>query len=121
MLKQIGISILSASLIMFAMIYTSTAQAMNLELNPHSSKRFENPTLFALNATCTITSSTKNDKIIFRVIEKTGCVNGKNLKKGQATTVIVNDHDAISVHAEPGTTVNLQNTSDDAIQANCSV
>ncbi|MFZ4077309.1 MAG: hypothetical protein ACOYKA_04910 [Legionellaceae bacterium] len=121
MLKKMTVSILSTSILMIMMLHTSTAEAVSLKLAPHASKRFENTYLFALDATCTIQSTHKNNKIIFRMVEKTGCVNGKNLKKGQATSVTVNNKDAIAVHAEPGTTVNLQNTSDDIIQANCSV
>ena len=121
MLKKMSVTMLSVSVVLVMMAHSSTVEAMNLKLAPHTSKRFENHYLFALNAKCTIQTTHKNNKIIFRVTENTGCVNGKPLKKGQTTSLIVNNQDAISVHAEPGTTVNLQNTSDDAILANCSV
>ena len=44
----------------------------------------------------------------------------KNLKTGQATSMVVKNNDSISVSAEPDTEITLENLSDDPIQATCS-
>lgn len=94
------------------------AQQINLNLAPNASKTVTNHFGWTLDATCTVTTKSTN-KIRVSVLENKGIVNGKNLATGQATSVVVKDHDAISVSVEPGTRVTLQNLSGDTVQASC--
>ena len=76
---------------------------------------------WTLNATCVINTNTKaKNKIRLSVLDNKCAVNGKHLGVGQSTSMTVENHEAISVAAEPGTQVTLQNLSNDPIQATCS-
>lgn len=104
------------------MVLTSSnayAQQLSLNLAPNGSKVMTNHFIWKLNATCTVKTKAQN-KIRVSVLDNKGTVNGRNLAIGQATSVVVHNHDNISVSAEPGTTVTLENMSDDPIQAVCS-
>lgn len=94
------------------------AQQINLNLAPNASKKMTNHYSWTLSATCTVQTKATN-KIRFSVLDNKGTVNGKNLNEGQTTSVVVKNNDSISVSAEPGTEVTLQNLSDDPIQATC--
>ncbi len=99
-------------------LMSSTAYAQHvIKLSPKESKSLTNHALWTLNATCNI-QGTKS-KILVSVEENKGKVNGKNLAKGQATSVNVKNNDHISVSAEPGTTVTLVNLGDDSVEAVC--
>ena len=72
--------------------------------------------MWTLNATCNIQGKSK---ILVSVVEKNCKVNGKHLKKGQATSVNIKNHESITVSAEPGTTVSLVNMGSDDVEAIC--
>ena len=120
-MKQMTVGILSAVVLVAVLIQPAKAQSIQLNLAPHGSKLIENHYLFALDATCNIQGTEKSNTVTLHVIEKSGVVNGKHLKKGQSTSVKLKNHDALSVHAEPGSVVNISNLSDDRVLANCSV
>lgn len=121
-MKQFTLGILSTTILVAMLIQPARAQSMELSLAPHGSKLIENTYGFALHATCMIHSDKKNSNTLrLNVVEKTGVVNGKHLTKGQSTSVVVRGQKALSVHANPGSKVNIQNLSDNAIQATCSV
>ena len=108
------------SIIAFTIMTLATpkvyAQQMSLQLAPNGSKVMTNHFVWTLNATCIIKTKAKN-KIRVSVLDNKGAVNGKNLAIGQATYMVVQNHDSISVSAEPGTEVTLQNMSNDPVQA----
>lgn len=112
MLKKIT---LLASLLMAPCVYAQNT----IHLSPQESKLLTNHTFWTLNATCNIQGSQSKNKIMVRVLENKGSVNGRNLTKGQSTSFTVSDHQAISVSAEPGTQVNLTNLGTTTIQALC--
>jgi hypothetical protein len=114
---KISISSLFALILMTAQAYAGSV----IKLSPKESKSLTNHSLWTLNATCNIKGGENKNKILVKVTENTGKVNGKNLAKGQATAVHVKNNDHVSVSAEPGTTVNLVNLGDDPVQAVCSV
>lgn len=95
------------------------AQQMNLQLAANGSKVVTNHFAWTLNATCVIQTKSKN-KIRVSVLDNKGMVNGKNLATGQTTSMVVQNHDTISVSAEPGTKITLQNMGSDPVQATCS-
>ena len=95
------------------------AQQMNLQLAPNGSKVVTNHFAWTLSATCVIKTNTKN-KIRVGVLDNNGAVNGKHLATGQTTSMVVQNHESISVSAEPGTKVTLQNMSNEPFQATCS-
>ncbi len=111
---------LSTILLTIATLASPTvyAQQMNLELAPNGSKVVTNHFGWTLNATCTIKTKASN-KIRVSVLDHNGMVNGQNLAIGQSKSVIVHNNDNISVSAEPGTQVTLQNLSNDPVQATC--
>ena len=120
-MRQISLGMLSLIILVVFLIQPAQAQTIHLNLPPHGSKLIENHYLFSLEATCIINSSEKNNTIKLHVIENTGTVNGKHLTRGQATSIVVNNQDALSLTAEPGSKVNVLNLSDNIVQANCSV
>jgi hypothetical protein len=95
------------------------AQQMHVQLAPNGSKVMTNHFSWTLNANCVVKTKTKN-KIRVSVTDNKGVVNGRNLKTGQATSMVVQNDDSISVSADPGTIVTLENMSDDPVQATCS-
>jgi len=111
------------SIIAFSIITLATpkayAQQMNLQLAPNGSKVMTNHFSWTLSAHCVIKTNAKH-KIRFSVQDNTCVVNGKNLAVGQATSMLVQNDDSISVSAEPGTQVTLQNLGTDPVQATCS-
>lgn len=96
------------------------AQTLELTLSPQSGKMIENNYMWSLNATCQIQCKKNAQRIVVSVIKNSSKVNGKSLSKGQKTTFIVHNHDAISVSAEPGAKVNVRNEGSDLVQASCS-
>lgn len=120
-MKQFSLFILSTVVLIAILMQPAKAQNLQLTLAPHSAKLIENNYIFSLDARCTIQADKKQNTIKLHVLEKTGTVNGKHLSKGQSTSVTVSDHDALSVHAEPGSKVNVLNLSDNLVHANCSV
>ena len=101
-------------------LLSSSAYAQKtINLGPNESKSLTNHLLWTLNATCNIQGTKTKGKILVSIVEKTGRVNGKNLAKGQATSVNVKNNDSIAVSAESGATVNLVNLGTDSVQAVC--
>lgn len=111
---------LSALVLCITILASSDVYAHQISLNlaPNGSKTVTNSFGWTLNARCTVKTKSKN-KIRVSVLENKGSVNGKSLATGQATSVVVEDQDAISVSVEPGTRVTLQNLSEDPVQASC--
>jgi hypothetical protein len=99
---------------------SANAHQVNLKLVPQASKLIENKYIWSLNATCKIQCNESKNKIMVRVVKNKGIINGKNLSGGQATSVVVHNHDSITVSAEPGAQVNLLNLGTDVVQATCS-
>ncbi len=95
------------------------AQQMSLQLAPNGSRVMTNHFAWTLSATCIIKTKSKN-KIRLSVLDNKGAVNGKNLVIGQATSMVVQNQDSISVSAEPGAKITLQNLGADSVQATCS-
>lgn len=120
-MKQLTLTILSAIILLAILIQPARAHSMELTLAPHGSKLIENTYGFSLNATCTMTNNNGKNTIQLKVVENTGTVNGKHLTKGQSTSLVVKGKKSVSVHAEPGSKVNIQNLGDNLIQATCSV
>ena len=90
-----------------------------IKLSPKESKSLTNSTIWTLNATCDIQAHQAKNVILVSVTENKGQVNGKQLSKGQATSVKVKDKDSISVSADPGATVNIVNMGSDVVEADC--
>lgn len=101
-------------------LLSSQVFSHTIKLSPKESKSLTNHTLWTLNATCNIQVNQPKSKILVSVTENKGQVNGKSLTKGQKTSLNVKNNSSISVSAEPGTTVNLVNLSNDPVQAVCS-
>lgn len=100
-------------------LISSQVFSHTIKLSPQESKSLTNHSLWTLKATCNIQGKQTKSKILFSVTENKGQVNGKSLAKGQKTSVNVKNNSSISVSAEPGTTVNLINLSNDPVEAVC--
>lgn len=114
MLRALIISIFT-----FAFISSPAFAQKTIKLSPKESKSLTNSAMWTLNATCNIQGVKTKGKILVSVVENKGKVNGKNLSKGQATSLRVKSNDNIAVSAEPGTTVNLVNLGADTVEAVC--
>ncbi|SQG88872.1 Uncharacterised protein [Legionella pneumophila subsp. pascullei] len=100
---------------------TSIYAQKTLRLSPNETKTLKNSTLWTLNATCNVQSSTQvSGKIKIIVLKNNGKVNGKSLSTGQGTSITIKNNSSISVSTESGTQINLINLSDQELQAVCS-
>ena len=102
-------------------LMVSQAFAHVIKLSPNESKSLTNHYSWTLNATCNIQGDVKKGKILVSVLENKGKINGVNLSKGHGTSIRLKNNASISVSAEPGTTVNLVNLSNDPVQADCMI
>ncbi|MCX7116640.1 MAG: hypothetical protein NTW94_01775 [Legionellales bacterium] len=107
------------SVILGVLMSTPVYAQKNIKLAPNETKTLKNPFLWTLNATCNLQGKARKGKILVRVLENKGEVNGKKLSKGQSTSVNVNNHDNFSVSAEAGSTVYLVNLGADTLEAVC--
>lgn len=124
-LNQIGnikMKIITNAFLALLVLLSSEAygQSMMVKLAPNESRTISNHYLWTMNATCTIEANASVKKILIRVVKQNGKVNGRTLNTGQSTSVLVHDQDSLSVSADAGAEVNLQNLSHDAVKANCS-
>lgn len=115
MCKFINLSVF----VLIALFNTKVHSDKTFTLNPSETKSLTSP--WALNATCTIQKSNKSkSKIRLSVVKNNCSVNGKTLRPGQATSVTIRQNTSISVSAEAGTQINLENKSNEELQAFCS-
>lgn len=91
-----------------------------ITLSPKESRSITNHSLWTVNATCHVQGKQGSGRVLVSVMENKCVVNGKNLSKGQATSIMVKKDGHLSVSAEPGTKVNLVNLSTASVQAICS-
>ena len=112
----------SCAMILFVfMLISSHAYAQNvIHLSPKESKSLTNNYVWTLNATCHMQVTKTTSVIVVSVLDNKGRVNGKELEKGQTTSITVKNNENISVSADPGTTVHLVNMGTDSVQAVCS-
>ncbi len=121
-MKHIMIGLLSTVVLLAVLIQPAHAQSMDLTLAPHGSKLIENNFSFTLNANCVVHAKEEEKNTIrLHVLENNGSVNGKKLDKGQSTSVVIHGEKSLTVRAEPGTKVNIQNLGDSTVEATCSV
>ena len=107
------------ALFAFALMSSQVYAGKVITLNSQESKSLTNHTLWTLNATCSIQGKHASNRILVSVLENNCKVNGKNLSKGETTSVTVKNHESIHVSAEPGTKVNLVNLSTESVEAVC--
>jgi hypothetical protein len=121
-MKQLAIGLMSIIVLLAILIQPARAQSMDITLAPHGSKMIENNFSFSLDANCIVhAKDAGKNKIRLHVLEHQGAVNGQKLDKGQSTSVVIQGQKSLSVHAEPGSKVNIQNLSDSPLEATCSV
>lgn len=117
MLRVIGLIIAAGMLLVSFQV---DAQTMSLQLAANESKSITNNYMWTINATCSIETSDSIKKIHINVVKNHGKVNGKNLANGQSTSIQVHNKDNISVSADPGAKITLQNSSQESVKATCS-
>lgn len=121
-MKQVAIGLMSMIILVAVLIQPARAQTMDITLAPHGSKMIENNFSFSLDANCVVhAKETGKNTIRLHVLENNGTVNGRKLDKGQSTSVVIHGQKSLSVHAEPGSKVNIQNLSNTPLEATCSV
>lgn len=117
----IGVAMFMKYIMVFlGMIFSVFVYANTIKLSPSESKLLTNHYAWTLNATCNIQGNPSHGKILIRIIEKEGTINGKHLMKGQATSMRVKSHQNIAVVAGPGTEVKLVNVGNATVEAICS-
>ena len=121
-MKQIKINLLGSIVLAAILIQPAHAQSMELTLAPHGSKLIENNQSFSLNANCVVHAKQEGKNTLrLNVVENNGTINGKKLDKGQSTSLVIHGEKSLTVHAEPGSKVNIQNLSNTTLEATCSV
>lgn len=121
-MKHAIMGLMSTVVLLAVFAQPARAQSMDITLAPHGSKLIENHFSFSLDANCVVHTQDQGKKTIrLHVLEENGVVNGKKLDKGESTSVVINGSKSLSVHAEPGSKVNIQNLSDSPLEATCSV
>ena len=111
---------LSVFVAIAAMSMQAHPQSMSVNLAPQQSKMLANSSPLTINATCTIQTKHDAQKIQVHVHKNNSHVNGLMIHDGEQKTLKINNHDSISVSAEPGAEVTIVNQGEDSIQAVCS-
>ncbi len=121
-MKQVALGLMSTIILIAILIQPARAQSMDITLAPHGSKMIENHFSFSLDANCVVhAQKSGKNKIRLSVLKNNGAVNGRKLDKGQSTSVVIQGQKSLTVHAEPGSKVNIQNLSNSSLEATCSV
>ncbi len=121
-MKNAIIGLMSTVVLVAVFAQPARAQSMDISLAPHGSKLIENNFSFSLDANCVVRSQGEGKQTIrLHVLKENGVINGKKLDKGESTSVVINGSKSVSVHAEPGSKVNIQNLGDGPLEATCSV
>lgn len=81
-----------------------------------------NPFMWSVKAVCTMsTEKTDENFIAFKVLRKSGSLNGVSLNTGDSMTVHIHTNDMMYINAQPGAQVELVNIGEEVIKATCSV
>lgn len=110
--------IINLSVFVVIALFSTKVPAKSMSLNPKESKVLSSP--WDITATCTIQMpERKKSKVRLRVLKHHCNVNGKELTQGQTTAVTISNHSSITVSAEAGTEINLENLGSQEMLANC--
>lgn len=119
---SLAVSAIAAPVYALPEIYLGQASGVEFILPPNESQIFTNVFMWTINANCEIQCD-KNEvnTIKFKVLKKTGSLNGMHLKTGDTMSVDLHSNDAMIISAFPGSKVELKNTGRTTIHAYCNL
>jgi hypothetical protein len=80
-----------------------------------------NPLLWHLDTRCTIKSTEAKNTLVGRMERKTGALNDKALKEGEAGSVVVKNQDVLHVTADYGAQIEIINQGKKTVIARCKI
>ncbi len=126
MLRKIGLTVLFATGLFSASTFSATEQTFSIAstydftLPPNVPQVFNNIFFWAVDAKCSISSTSDSNLFSFTVLRKAGSLNGIPLSQGDAMVLVVHPGDMIHITAESGGRVELTNHGETTIKASCS-
>lgn len=101
-------------------IYMGASNSVEFVLNPNESQKLTNAFPFVLNAACIMTCDDEQTNTIeFKVLNKTGMLNGTSVNTGELMTLDIHPKDQIVISAPTGSKVELKNIGTTTIHADC--
>lgn len=103
-------------------IYIGQANGVEFVLPPNEAQIFTNIFMWTINANCQMQCD-KNEvnTVQFKVLKKSGSLNGESLKTGDSRTIDIHSKDEMIISANPSGKVELKNIGKTTIHAYCNV
>lgn len=89
-------------------------------LLPHEPIIIPNVWMWPVSGSCVIKSKKPESLLTFKVLTKSGSLNGEELKKGDTASLIVHNKETFYITAQPGARVEIVNESEHEVRAYCS-
>ena len=119
---SLAVSVIATPVYALPEIYLGQANGVEFILPPNESQIFTNVFMWTINANCEIQCD-KNEvnTIKFKVLKKTGSLNGIPLKTGDSMSVDLHSKDEMLISAFPGSKVELKNIGRSTVHAYCTL
>jgi len=109
----------SATLLSNPSYQFTSNQTSDFVLAPETPTEFVNVFVWTINAVCTMVTELDTVPLSFKVIKRTGSLDGNPLSAGDQMDVNVHPMDVVRISASPGARVELTNHSTKDIIARC--
>lgn len=127
MFKKIALSLLCSTGLFcssHAIAEELTAQnqglSIDVQLVPNTPQKFTNTAFWPVSASCKISTPDNADDVYFRVLKKSGTVNGNKISAGKSLTITVHSGQKLNLSAESGAQVEIINHGGHTVTASCS-
>ena len=119
---SLAVSVIAAPVYALPEIYLGQANGVEFILPPNESQIFTNVFMWTINANCEILCD-KNEvnTVYFKVLKKTGSLNGMSLKSGDSMNLDLHSKDEMLISSSPGSKVELKNIGRTTIHAYCNL
>lgn len=128
MIRKLGLSLLGITCLFSVQGEAAVPQAfrsgpaVEYVLNVNEPQVLANQFLWTIRAVCKIKCDVDDGNLIsFKVLRKSGSLNGESLTVGDSVDVVVHNSDKIYISAVSGAQVELVNVGTETIKAECSV
>lgn len=119
---SLAVSVLATPVYALPEIYLGQSSGIEFVIPPNDAQVFTNVFMWTINANCEIECDKGTTNTVqFKVLKKSGSLNGESLKSGDSRSVDVNSKDEMHISAHPGAKVELKNIGKTAIHAYCNV
>ncbi len=125
MIKKASFALLCAASLCATNAFSTTVHTFqrgisaNYVLQPNEPQEFVNVFMWAVKATCKMTSKSEDTLMSIKVLRKSGSYNGMPLSNGDAIQVMVHNNEKIHLTAASGGKVELINLGDVTMNAEC--